>query len=639
MLINHSYDYHFVKLLEKLQKRYGEEMFELEGIDSKNLDIAKFTNKFLESKTTADVSVDANANVDDQSILSWNYEFPKPLMKLNSLYHLWKDALKKHGIKKANKMVELEINGAIRIQDLHGWLLPYCWAASMSTIVNEGMPWVKNIKVKPVQHFSTYISNSVKFIYTLSTQCVGAIAGPDFLVYAEYFIRKDYGDEWFNDQKKVKEIRQFFQTWIYGINDKGRGNQSAFTNISVFDKYWREALFSKHTNPDFSPCNLENLKRVQRLFVDVLLEQQKDNPFTFPVMTACQLKDPETGQILDKDWLDWLSTISVENKLMNIYTSSTVDSLSSCCRLRNNLSNANIGKDKEYSNSFGVGGLNIGSHRVVTINLPQIAYLSKYSEKDDWKTFYNILESRIKISQDILDIHRELLTKLINNGNLPMYTYGCMNLAKQYSTVGFIGLNEALQIMGLNIVESEGLKEGKKIINLINKLNEERTAKDGNIRNVEQIPGESAAVTFCKKDKLQFPNIEYQLYSNQYIPLIKEALLTDRIKMQGEFDEDVSGGSILHIDIDSPMTKEQIKNVIQYAAKHNVIYFALDDCLSQCTTCGKVHIGRLEKSPCHQSKVKKWMRVVGFRTPVQSWNKTRRQIDFPRRYLYHDLPV
>ena len=330
MIINHSFDYHFVVLLDKLQKKYGEEMFKLEGISRENLDISRFTTKFLETKTTADVSVDGNANVDDTSILSWNYEFPKALMKLNSLYHLWASALKKHGIKRANKMVELEIAGGIRIHDLHGWLMPYCWAASLAPIVNEGMPWVKNIRVKPVKHFDTLISNSIKYIYNLSTQCVGAIAVPDFLAYAEYFIRKDFGEEWYNDPKSVRAVEQGFQNWIYGVNDKARGNQSPFTNVSIFDKYWREAMFGKHTNPDFSTCNIENLKRTQRLFIEVMIEEQKDNPFTFPVVTACQLKDKETGEILDEDWLDWLSEKLVENKLVNIYSSDSVDSLSSC---------------------------------------------------------------------------------------------------------------------------------------------------------------------------------------------------------------------------------------------------------------------------------------------------------------------
>ena len=638
--VTHSYDYHFQDLLDRLEKKYGTEMFELEGIARKNLDIAAFTNKFLETKTTADVSIDGNANVDDMSILSWNYEMPKPLAKLNSLYHIWKDALKKHGIKRANKFIELEIAGAIRIHDLHGWLLPYCWAASLAPIVNTGMPWVKNIKVKPVRHFNTLISNSIKYIYNLSSQCVGAVAVPDFLAYAEYFIRKDYGEEWYNDPHAVRDVEQGFQQWIYGVNDKARGNQSPFTNVSVFDKYWRKAMFEKHTNPDFTTCNLDNLKRVQRFFVEILIKEQEDNPFTFPVMTGCQLKDAETGEILDKDWLDWISGISVKNKLINFYTSSTCDSLSSCCRLRNNI-NPLLAKpeQKEYTNSFGVGGLSIGSHRVVAINLPQIAYISKYSEKDSWSEFWKILESRIRASQDILDIHRDTLKFLIKNGNLPMYQHGCMDLSKQYSTLGFIGLYECLEIMGMDITTPEGLKQGKKIISLFNKLNEERTKIDGNIRNVEQIPGESAAVTFPKKDALQFANVEYDLYANQYIPLIKNAPLTERIRLQGEFDSDVSGGSILHLDVDTVMTKEQIAGLIQLAAKNNVIYFALDDCLAQCTTCGKVHIGRLDKSPCHQAPTKKYMRVVGFRTPVDSWNKVRRTKDFPNRVLYHDMPA
>jgi ribonucleoside-triphosphate reductase len=214
-----------------------------------------------------------------------------------------------------------------------------------------------------------------------------------------------------------------------------------------------------------------------------------------------------------------------------------------------------------------------------------------------------------------------------------------MDLSKQYSTLGFIGLYECLEILGMDILSSEGLTEAKTIIGLFNKLNSDRTAKDGRIRNVEQIPGESAAVTFCLKDKLQFANTNnYDLYANQYIPLVKESLMTDRIKMQGEFDANVSGGSILHIDIDQELTKEQIINVIQLCAKNNVIYFALDDCLAQCTSCGKVHVGKLDKSPCHNAKLRYFMRVVGFRTPVNSWNKTRRTKDFPRRYLYHDTP-
>ncbi len=641
LLVNHSFDHHFVELLDRLKKKYGEEMFELEGIDEQNLDIAKFTNKFLETKTTADASVDANANVDDTSVLSWDYEMPKPLMKLNGLYFLWKDSLKKYGIKRANKMIELEISGGIRIHDLHGWLKPYCWGTSMASIVNEGMPWVKRIKIGPAKHFYSFINNSFQFICTLSTQCVGAIAVPDFLVYAEYFIRKDFGNKWYENEERIAFIRQAFQHFIYSVNNSFRGNQSPFTNVSVYDKYWLEALFKNHMNPDFTYPDLENAMRVQRLFVDELMNQLQDNPFTFPVMTAASLLDKDTREFKDQEWLDWMAEVSVKNKCLNVFMDDSTNALSSCCRLKNELST--IGKDgkQEYVNSFGVGGLSIGSHRVVAINLPQIAYIAKYSEKDDWISFFSILESRIKIAQDILDIHKELLARLIKNGNLPMYTYGVMDLNKQYSTLGFIGLYECLDIMGLDIRNADGLQKGKEVLAVFNRLNAERTAKDGRIRNLEQIPGESAAVTFCLKDKLQFANAgDYDLYANQYLPLIKEALLSDRIRLQGEFDKDTSGGAILHADFDAELTKDQIKNIFNAFAKGYVNYGAIDDCQIQCKNCGKVYVGKpnTTESKCCNSPVDIWMRVVGFKTPKRAYNKVRRTKDMPRRFCYEDGP-
>lgn len=432
MIINHSFDSHFVSLLDKLQKKYGEEMMKLEGISRENLDINRFTNKFLETNTTADISVDANANVNDTSMLSWNYEFPKALMKLNSLYHLWTSALKKHGIKRANKMIELEIVGGIRIHDLHGWLMPYCWAASLAPIINEGMPWVKNIRVKPVKHFDTLISNSIKYIYNLSTQCVGAIAVPDLLAYAEYFIRKDFGEEWYNNYESVKRVKQGFQQWIYGVNDKARGNQSPFTNVSIFDKYWRKAMFEKHTNPDFSTCDLENLKRTQRLFIDVMIEEQESNPFTFPVLTACQLKDPETGEIMDHDWLDWLAEKLVDNKLVNIYTSSSIDSLSSCLFRGNKITVINkktgmretldiadfIHKfiDTEHiDKEVNISGYQIEGYNIITgeTELIDISGVIKKSNKSGLKVKISTRDDEISVSPDHIIAIRDINTKEI----------------------------------------------------------------------------------------------------------------------------------------------------------------------------------------------------------------------------------
>jgi len=193
------------------------------------------------------------------------------------------------------------------------------------------MPWVKRIKIGPVKHFYSFINNTFQLICTLSTQCVGAVAVPDFLIYAEYFIRKDFGDKWYENENNLAFIKQAFQHFIYSVNNSFRGNQSPFTNVSVYDKYWLKSLFSNHMNPDFTHPDLDNAMRVQKIFVEELINQLQDNPFTFPVMTAASLIDPETKEYKDQEWLDWLCEVSVKNKCLNFFQDDSTSSISSCC--------------------------------------------------------------------------------------------------------------------------------------------------------------------------------------------------------------------------------------------------------------------------------------------------------------------
>lgn len=206
-----------------------------------------------------------------------------------------------------------------------------CFAFSLTKLVNEGMPFYDRIKIGPVKHFDSFINLSLQFLCYASNNLAGAVAFPDFLVYAEYFIRKDYGENWYEDESIRTKINQLFQNWIFSVNFSWRSNQSAFTNISVFDNQWIDALFSGHMNPDYSPCDKVNLKRVQRMFVNELVRCRKDNPFTFPVMTACFLIDKETKEFKDQAFLDYISEVNAKTGIFNIYTSDTADSLSSCC--------------------------------------------------------------------------------------------------------------------------------------------------------------------------------------------------------------------------------------------------------------------------------------------------------------------
>ena len=627
MLVQHSFDIRFVSLMEKLRKKFGESMFELEGIGDKHLDINKYSQDFFGSKgNTADKSIDGNANVSDSSVLSWEHESSKPIKKLNSLYILWKNSLAKFGIKRANKMIEAELRGSIRIHDLFLFLRPYCWAGSLEPVVNKGMPFYDKIKIGAVQHFDSYFNLSLQYISYISNQMAGAVALPDFFVWMDYFVRKDYGENWHDDQKIIDHVNQQFQCWIYSVNFSWRSNQSPFTNLSVMDKYWLEGLFSNYVFPNMSKPNFDNISRLQEMFVKEYSRNLKNNPFTFPVMTACMLWDKETQSIKDEKFLDMVSEITAENALFNFYVSETVDSLSSCCRLRSSIEQAN----KEYMNSFGAGGLNIGSHRVVTLNLPQLAY-----EHETWEELMKTLEYRISLSQDILDVHRETIQHLIDIGRLPMYNYGYMSLDKQFSTIGFIGMNECLEIMGFDIRDEAGALKAKEILDLINAMNLKRSKIDGKIRNVEQVPGEDAASNLAKKDAILFPerSIKYDLYSNQYIPLVKEASIVDRIIAQGRFDKECGGGSILHLNMQDKVTQKQVKKLLSFTASKGVVYFALNYNFCKCVSCGQVHVGKYDKSPCHNAEVRKFLRVVGFLTEVANWTPARRE-EYKKRQFY-----
>lgn len=502
-----------------------------------------------------------------------------------------------------------------------------CWAASLDLLVSQGMPFQKHPKTREVKHFDSFINVSLQYLCYLSNSIAGAVALPDFFAHAEYFIRKDFGERWFDNPDSVRRINQLFQNWIYSINFSWRSNQSPFTNLSIMDSKWIESLFSMHYNPDFSSVNGENLMKVQRLFVDCVIENKKNNPFTFPVLTACLLYDNETKNFADEEFADWVATINAETGIFNIFTDDNINALSSCCRLRSSLVENNIKED--YTNSFGVGGLSIGSHRVVALNLPQIAYLS-----ENWDEFRHLLEHRIGICQDILDIHRETLTRLINKKFLPLYNYGFMDLNKQYSTVGFVGLFESLEIMGYNILEKEGSDRGMEIIEMINQMNDKRTKNDGFMRNVEQCPSEGSAVDFAKKDNILFDGKQkYKLYSNQYIPLVRHCDMHDRIRLQGIYDSKVGGGSILHVNVSSTMSKQQMLELMLHSVQQGVKYWAVNYGISQCKTCGTTYVGRYEKSACHDAETTKFLRIVGFEVCLDSWSRERRK-EYSERQFY-----
>lgn len=411
---------------------------------------------------------------------------------------------------------------------------------------------------------------------------------------------------------------------------------SAFTNLSILDRGFLKSLFDGYTFYDGTEPDLESSYELSKRFYEYFNRVYlKENPFTFPVLTlACSL-DENTNEYLDPEFVDWVakeaSQLAIGNVFQDIPTS-----FSSCCRLKNDFKGL---EQNGVQNSFGVGGLSIGSIRVAGLNLPRLALLEK--ENPD------ILLEDLECLRKIHHAFRLIIDKQIEGGFLPLYTHNWIHTAKQYSTIGLIGAYEYVKNWGLDIKESEGQEKLLNVLSTIeNKIKSWQATYRGQGKvytfNVEQIPGESFAIRCAEIDKLLGYNKDKNLlYSNQYLPLIENSSIYDRIKLQGIFDSKTSGGAILHLNVDDekPVSEEQFKKLMNTNRLLKSKYFAINYCYSQDSE-GNLIIGKYDVNPTNGLPiVQQYSRVVGFITPIKAWNKVRREYEFPNRVFYKNNEI
>lgn len=684
MYIKTTYDENFDDLMMHLKAKYSQKLFDLDGI-GKQLDMSAFSKNFFSSKVTSDASIDANANVDDVSIIAYNTELPKPYLKLNSYYILWKELKRLYGQEVANNIVEMQLTGDIYIHDFHGVASgqPYCFNYSAYDVMQKGLPMVKKVKSLPPKHLYAFKSQLEQFTVVASNSTLGATGLADLLVVMSYYVSKilntgnDAGfffDGWFSDEEKLvvkdmllelnkidiinqaeeldvlvkdinkrlhktspnnpewfesnvyKYVKENLVSFIYTINQPMRANQSPFTNVSVYDDNFLNKMCDDYIFPDLSKPNIQVIKKVQNLFLSTMNEELRRTPLTFPVTTACFSVD-ENKNILDEAFLELIAKQNKEFGFINIYAGDS-STLSSCCRLRSE-------RKSEYFNSFGAGSSKIGSLGVCSINFPRLAI--KYNNPKD---FFEALKKMVEVCAQVNNAKRYIVKKRIENGNEPLYTYKFMDITKQYSTVGVNGFNECIEIMGYNILEESGQNFGLKIMGVINECNDKYEKQYDAPHNCEQVPGENMSIKMADKDRLLGYQHEYSIYSNQFIPLITNADMLDRIKLQGLFDKHFSGGSILHLNVDTPIEDiEDIKELIRVTAKMGVVYHAINYVLGQCED-GHMSVGNDDICPICGKEIKdKYTRVVGFLTNVKNWHKVRREQDFPNRQFYNGVGV
>jgi len=616
---------------QKLKRKYGEEMFGIEGLSKENLNITNFFDKFMNSNNVANASIDDNSNVTDKNISIMLSESRKPYNKLLSHNKIYIELKEKFDKETADKWLELQINGALYSHDSHeSTLKPYCFAFSLKPIVEKGLYFIKDMKAQPAKHLDTFNHHVLEFISYATNMQSGAVGIPDYLIYAYYYWKKDVELHYVKDATIYK--KQKWQEILFNLNQpylKG-GEQSAYTNFSILDRDHIIGLLGEESFPDGSLIidHLEDIIQYQKDFLDYERELRHEKFFTFPVISASLLfKD---GKYVDEDVARFVSKHNMEWQDVNVYNAKEIDGMSSCCRLTSSLKDIQEDEAEElqgHFNSIGGSSISIGSAKVNTLNLVRIALESK----GNFNEYKKILKDRVDLSHKYLYVQREVLKKNIIKGLLPLYSYELLDMKRQFSTIGITGVFEAIKILkGVSenstgvYYNEDGIRMAGEILDIIQEMNKTTTKLYGYNANTEQIPSESCSIKICKKDKLMFGQdcVDTYIYGNQWIPLNQHCDVMERVRASSILDDKCGGGVMLHINLaENFKDEEQAWQLMNKLAREGVVYFSF---IQKINVCKNDHSFHDKKCPiCNGDVVDSYIKIVGYLVKASSYKKER----------------
>ena len=623
--INIRLNKNFTTAYNKMQETYGEEVAKINGFSDGQLSYTDFIDNFVDADTVADASVDGNANVGQKDIVTLINEMPKPHQKLLSFNKIYYEINKKYGFKTANDWLRAEWDGHLYMHDSNTTsFVHYCFAYDLKDLAEKGLFFIDNFNAEPPQHLETFVDFVKEFVSWACNRSSGAVGLPNLVPYMYYFWSRDVANEYYVKSPE-RYARQNIQRLIYALNQpflRG-GIQSAFTNTSVFDRPYLEALFGGAEFPDgsFMIDEIEEIMSFQKIYMEVMSEIRSKNMMTFPVSSISLLK--QDGKFVDEEFARWACQHNMKWNDSNLFIDDSVTSLSNCCRLKSNI------EDLGYFNSIGGTALKVGSVKVNTINLARLALENK-TEKD----YLVALRDMVELNLKALDCVRHIIARNVEKGLLKNFSLGLVDFEHLYNTIGFIGVYETMKKFGYvkqdefgnTYYTPEAEKFGKKIFDTIHTTKTNFALDKDYQINCEQVPGETAAAKLMKKDKFFFPEEvidDLPLYGNQFMPLGIKTTLQERVRVAALFDGFCNGGSILHANIDAPFaTFEQAWDMMNYISDAGVTYFAFN---TKIQACEKNHAFFGKVCPeCGGPVHTEYTRIVGFYTPIKTYSKERK---------------
>lgn len=602
--------------------------------DRETLERLKFLTDYMQASNAATGSkYDANANVEHKNIATLIGELPKSsFIRLNR--KLLTDRIKKmYGKELSDEYIDKLTHHFIYKNDETS-LANYCASITMYPWLIGGTSSIGGNSTAPT-NLKSFCGGFINMVFMVSSMLSGACATPEFLMYMNYFVGLEFGQDYYKRADEVvdlslkkrtidKVITDSFEQIVYSLNQPtgARNYQAVFWNISYYDRYYFDSLFGNFYFPDGSQPDWEGLSWLQKRFMKWFNEERTKTVLTFPVETMAMLT--ENGECKDKEWGEFAAEMYSEGHSFFTYLSDNADSLSSCCRLRNEI------QDNGFSYTLGAGGVSTGSKSVLTINLNRcIQYAVNHNL--DYKEY---LSHVIDLCHKVQLAYNENLKELQKNGMLPLFDAGYINLSRQYLTIGVNGLVEAAEFMGLKINDnSQYLEFVQTVLGLVEKYNKQYRSKEV-MFNCEMIPAENVGVKHAKWDREDGYFVPRDCY-NSYFYAVEDDSLTviDKFKLHGApYIEHLTGGSALHMNLEEHLSKDQYLQLFKVAAKEGCNYFTFNIPNTVCNDCGHIDKRYLKECPvCKSKNVDYLTRIIGYLKRVSNFSQAR-QAEAERRY-------
>ena len=599
-------------------------------------DQLKFLTGYCNAENAASGSkYDANANVEHKNIATLIGELPKKsFIQLNR--KLLTDKIKAlYGKELADEYIDLLTHHFIYKNDETS-LANYCASITMYPWLLNGTTGIGGNSKAPT-NLKSFCGGFINMVFIVSSMLSGACATPEFLMYMNYFIGKEYGkDYWQHPDRQAdlslrertieKVITDCFEQIVYSLNQPtgARNFQAVFWNISYYDRFYFESLFGEFRFPDGSKPDWDGLNWLQKKFMRWFNEERTKTVLTFPVETMALLT--ENNKPKDCEWGDFTAEMYAEGHSFFTYMSKNADSLSSCCRLQNKIQN------NGFSYTLGAGGVSTGSKSVLTINLNRCIQYAKKKDGD----YHDFLNHVIEVCHKVQIAYNENLKELQAHGMLPLFDEGYINISRQYLTIGVNGLVEAAEFLGYKISDNVSYKAFvQDVLGMVeaqNKANYDK--KRGLMFNCEMIPAENVGVKHAKWDKEDGYVVTRDCY-NSYFYVVEDpnTNIIDKFKLHGApYIEHLTGGSALHMNLDEHLSKKQYAHLLEVAAKEGCNYFTFNIPNTVCNECGHIDKHHLKKCPkCGSENLDYLTRIIGYLKRVSNFS-TERQKEAQKRF-------